>query len=86
MIAINGDEKLDSENSQLYQKASMSSLTLTLFHIGGGGMFLTTAPKRLGGRRRNLVTFNINLFSIKKLFLGSLGYPVLPWQQVCQGY
>ena len=29
-------------------------------------MFLTTVPKRLGGGSGNLVTFNINLFSIKK--------------------
>ena len=47
-------------------------------------MFLTTVPKRLGGGSRNLVTFNINLCSIKKSYFGSLGYPALPWQQVCQ--
>ena len=29
-------------------------------------MFLTTVPKRFGGVSRNLVTFNINLWSIKK--------------------
>ena len=29
-------------------------------------MFLPTVPKRLGGGSLNLVTFNINLFSIKK--------------------
>ena len=27
MIAVNGDEKVDLENTQLYQKASRSSLT-----------------------------------------------------------
>ena len=27
VIAVNGDEKVDSENTQLYQKASRSSLT-----------------------------------------------------------
>ena len=27
MIAVNGDEKVDLENAQLYQKASRSSLT-----------------------------------------------------------
>ena len=32
-------------------------------------MFLTTVPKRLGGGGYNLVPFNINLCSIKKLFL-----------------
>ena len=46
---------------------------------------MTTVPKRLGGGSRNLVTFNINLFSIKKVIFGSLGYPALPWQRVCQG-
>ena len=32
------------------------------------------------------MTFNINLWSIKKVIFDSLGYPVLPWQQVCQEY
>ena len=32
-------------------------------------MFLTTVPKRLRGGSWNFVTFNINLFSIKKSFL-----------------
>ena len=27
LIAVNGDEKVDLENTQLYQKASRSSLT-----------------------------------------------------------
>ena len=31
-------------------------------------MILTTLPKRLGGGSWNLVTFNINLFSIKKSY------------------
>ena len=31
-------------------------------------MFLTTVPKRLGGGNLNLVTFNTNLFSIKKSY------------------
>ena len=31
-------------------------------------MFLTTVLKRLGGRSWNLVTFNINLWSIKKSY------------------
>ena len=31
-----------------------------------------------------MATFNSNLFSIKKVNFGSLGYPVLPWQRVCQ--
>ena len=31
-------------------------------------MFLTTVPKRLEGGSLNLVTFNINLFSIKKSY------------------
>ena len=48
-------------------------------------MFLTTVPKRLEGGSCNLVTYNINLFSIKKVIFGSLGYPALPWQRVCQG-
>ena len=48
-------------------------------------MFLTTVPKRLEGGSWNLVTFNINLFSIKKVIFGSPGYPALPWQRVCQG-
>ena len=48
-------------------------------------MFLTTVPKRLGRGSLNLVTFNINLFSIKKVIFGSLCYPLLPWQRVCQG-
>ena len=51
------------------------------------------APQNVSGhcaqtlRRRKLKlgdTFNINLFSIKKVIFGSLGYPVLPWQRVCQ--
>ena len=41
---------------------------LTLFgmgdHDGPPKMFLTTVSKCLGGRSRNLVTFNINLCSI----------------------
>ena len=41
-------------------------------------MFLTTVLKRLGGESWNLVTFNINLWSIKKVNFSSLGYPVLP--------
>ena len=63
--------------------------SLTLFDMGGGGMmplpkmFLLTVPKRLGGGSWNLVTFKINLFSIKKVIFGSLGYPALPWQRVC---
>ena len=32
-----------------------------------------------------MVTFNINLFSIKKVIFGSLDYPALPWKRVCQG-
>ena len=32
-------------------------------------MFLTTVLKRLGGGSCNLVTFNINLWSIKKSYL-----------------
>ena len=49
-------------------------IILTLFDKGGGGMmapkmFLTTVSKRLGGGSWNLATFNINLCSIKKLFL-----------------
>ena len=60
---------------------------LTLFDMGGGAwwpakMFLTTVPKRVRGGSWNLVTFNIN---IEKLIFGSLGYPALPWQRVCQG-
>ena len=46
-------------------------LRLTIFDMGGmitPKMVFTTAPKRLGGGRRNLVTFNINLFSIKKSY------------------
>ena len=31
-------------------------------------MFLTTVPKRLVGESRNLVTFNINLSSIRKRY------------------
>ena len=45
--------------------------TLTLFDMGGmmaPKMFLTTVPKRLGGGSWNFVTFNINLFSIKKSY------------------
>ena len=37
-------------------------------HDGPSKMFLTTVPKRLGGGSCNLVTFNINLFSIKKSY------------------
>ena len=40
--------------------------------MGGGmmvpKMFLTTVPKPLGGGSWNLVTFNINVFSIKKSY------------------
>ena len=35
---------------------------------GGPKMFLTTLPKRLGGGSWNLMTFNINLCSIKKSY------------------
>ena len=48
-------------------------------------MFLITVSKRLGGESWNLLTFNINLFSIKNVIFGYLGYPVLPWQRVYQG-
>ena len=48
-------------------------------------MFLTTVLKLLGGGSSNFVTFTINLWSIKKVIFGSLGYPALPKQQVCQG-
>ena len=41
-------------------------------------MFSTTVLKRLGGGSWNLVSFNINLCSIKKVIFSSLGYPVLP--------
>ena len=54
-------------------------------HDGPTKLFLTTVPKRLAGGSSNLVTFNINICSIKKVIFGSLGYPVLPWQRVCQG-
>ena len=57
-------------------------MTLTLFDMGGmmppPHIFLTTVLKSLGGGNRNFVTFNINLWSIKKVIFGSLGYPVLP--------
>ena len=49
-------------------------LILTLFGMGGGGhdgppkMFLTTVLKRFGGGSWNLVTFNINLWGIKKSY------------------
>ena len=39
-------------------------------------MFLTTMLKRLGGRSSSLVTFTINLWSIKKVIFASLGYTV----------
>ena len=46
------------------------SASLTLFDMGGHDgppkMFLITVPKRLGGG--SLVTFNINLFSIRKSY------------------
>ena len=54
-------------------------------HDGPPKMFLTTVLKRFGGESWNLVNFNINLWSIKKVIFGSLGYPVLPWQRVCRG-
>ena len=41
-------------------------------------MFLITMLKRLGGGSWNLVTFNINPWSIKKMIFGYLGYLVLP--------
>ena len=41
-------------------------------------MFLTTVLKRLGRESSNLVTFNIDLCSIKKVIFGSLGFLVLP--------
>ena len=43
--------------------------------IGGGGppeMFLITVLKRLGGGSWNLMTFNINLWSITKVILAPL--------------
>ena len=45
---------------------------------GGPEMFLTTMLKRLGGKSWNLVTFIINLWSIKKSIFASLGYMLLP--------
>ena len=36
-------------------------------------------------KKLKLCDFNINLFSIKKVNFGSLGYPALPWQRVCTG-
>ena len=39
-------------------------------------------------RRRKLKPGDLILIYVasKKLIFGSLGYPVLPWQRVCQGY
>ena len=50
--------------------------------MGAPEMFLTTMLKRLRGRNLNLVTFIINLWSIKKVIFASLGYMVLPKQRV----
>ena len=47
-------------------------------HDGSPKMFLTTVLKCIGVGSWNLVTFNINLLSIKKVIFGNLGYPVLP--------
>ena len=41
-------------------------------------MFLTTVMKRFEVKRGNVVTFNINLWSIKKVSSGSLEFIVLP--------
>ena len=38
-------------------------------------MFLTTVPKRLGGETLNLLTFNINIYSIKKSYFWFLRLP-----------
>ena len=45
---------------------------------GGPEMFLTIMLKRLGGRNWNLVTFIVNLWSIKNVIFASLRYMVLP--------
>ena len=52
--------------------------SLTLFEMGEGGghdappqMFLTIVLNRSAGGSWNFVTFNINLWSIKKLVLAS---------------
>ena len=56
---------------------------LALFDMSGGHdappqMFLTTVMKRFEVKRGNFVTFNINLWSIKKVSFGSLEFIVLP--------
>ena len=51
-------------------KLTLTQFYLNLFDMGGPWwppkMFLTTVPKRLRGGSWNLVTFNINLWGIKK--------------------
>ena len=58
-----------------FRHSKLERCNLTLFDMGGGGgidgppkMFLTTVPKRFGGGSWNLVTFNINLWGIKKSY------------------
>ena len=36
-------------------------------------------------RSQSLLNLARDYFSIKKVIFGSLSYPVLPWQRVCQG-
>ena len=68
----------------------ISNWRLTCLKLGGWSWwppqcFWPLCSKRLGGGSFNLVTFNINVWSIKKVIFCSLGYLVLPWQQVSQG-
>ena len=66
---------------QLVVRQSCTTIQLNLFDMGGmmaPKMFLTTVLKRSDGGSGNFVTFNINLWSIKKVIFGFLGYQVLP--------
>ena len=72
--ASKGREKPQNFENLFCQKSIFHWFFNPIWHGGGGGawwspkMFLPTVPKRLGGGNWNLVTFNINLFSIKRSY------------------
>ena len=73
-----------------YFRKPQFSFFLILFDIGGGGimppgMFLTTVLKRLGEEAETLWRLILIYGASKEVIFGSLGYPVLPQQRVCQG-
>ena len=65
----------------------MRTLTLNVFDMEVAPQnVLTTVPKRLGGGSWNLVTFNINLWSIRKSYFWFPGLSRVTMDEFVKGY